>query len=288
VLVVDDLDHSRRYCQCLARRQARNFYYGLRLLPPEKRSAIYALYAYMRLVDDIADAEDGRGPEQRLAELERWRQQTHDVMAGRIPAQNGHPVWRALSDAVTRHRIPALVFDEVIAGQRQDLEPIAFETWEELHQYCYRVAGVVGLACIYIWGFEGGEKTEAMALDRGVAFQLTNILRDLREDSARGRCYLPRQELAALHVDGREPEHGAAFSRMMAEQVERAESYYRKSAGLEELISADSRPTLVAMTAIYHGILEKIARNPESVLDGRGSLSLPSKLLIGWRSLRAK
>jgi 15-cis-phytoene synthase len=288
VPTVDDLDHSRRYCQCVARRQARNFYYGLRLLPPEKRSAIYALYAYMRLVDDIADAEDGRGPEQRLAELEQCRQQTHEVLAGRIPSADGQSLWPAFADAVRRHGIPALVFDEVIAGQRQDLEPIAFETWDQLHQYCYRVAGVVGLACIHIWGFEGGAGTEAMALDRGVAFQLTNILRDLREDSARGRCYLPRQELAGLHVDGREPEHGQAFCRMMEMQVERAESYYRKSAGLEELISADSRPTLVAMTAIYHGILEKITRKPESVLDGRVSLSLPSKLMIGWRSLRAK
>jgi 15-cis-phytoene synthase len=288
VPAVDDLEHSRRYCQCLARRQARNFYYGLRLLPPEKRSAMYALYAYMRLVDDIADAEDGRGHDQRLAELEQWRQQTHDVLAGKTPSQNGHPVWRALSDAVARHHIPALVFDEVIAGQRQDLEPLAFETWKELHQYCYRVAGVVGLACIHVWGFEGGARTEAMALDRGVAFQLTNILRDLREDSARGRCYLPRQELAALHVDGREPEHGAAFRGMMEMQIERAESYYRASAGLEDLISADSRPTLVAMTAIYHGILDKIAKQPESVLDGKVSLSLPSKLIIGWRSLRGK
>jgi phytoene synthase len=253
---------------------------------------MFALYAYMRLVDDIADAEDGRSSAQRVDELERWREQTHAVLAGRIPTDNAHPIWPALAESAAK--IPPFVFDEVIAAQRQDLEPVALETWEELHQYCYRVAGVVGLACIHIWGFEGGQQTEAMALDRGVAFQLTNILRDLREDSARGRCYLPRTELAAVHVSGEDLMNGGdrlrgqAFDRLMRMQIERAESYYEKSAGLEERIAADSRPTLVAMTAIYRGLLEKVSRRPDSVLDGRVSLSLASKVLIGWKALRAR
>jgi 15-cis-phytoene synthase len=292
VPALDELEKSRRYCQCLTRRAARNFYHGLKLLPPAKRASMFALYAYMRLVDDIADTEDGRCYAQRLDELERWREQTHDVLAGRIPADNAHPIWPALAEAAGA--IPPLVFDEVIAGQRQDLQPVAFETWEELHQYCYRVAGVVGLASIHIWGFEGGAQTEAMAVDRGVALQLTNILRDLREDSARGRCYLPRKELAAVHVSGEdllnggENLRGQAFDRLMRMQIERAESYYEKSSGLEQRISPDSRPTLVAMTAIYHGVLDKVSRRPDSVLDGRVSLSLASKMMIGWRALRAR
>jgi 15-cis-phytoene synthase len=292
VPVLDDLERSRRFCQSLTRRQAGNFYYGLRLLPPEKRAALFALYAYMRLVDDIADADDGRTHEQRVQQLEKWRRQTHEVLAGRLPAENGHLVWHALIDLVRKYSIPPRVFDEVIAGQAQDLQPVAFDAWEQLHQYCVRVAGVVGLACIHIWGFTGGAETEAMALDRGVAFQLTNILRDLREDSSRGRCYLPRDELAALHLNGQSIAHddvrGVAFDRLMRMQIERAESYYEKSAPLEERISPDSRPTLVAMTAIYHGILDKVSRRPDSVLEGRVSLSLPTKLLIGWRAVRTK
>jgi phytoene synthase len=248
-------------------------------------------------VDDIADAEDKREASQRIEELEAWRRQTHAALTGQLTPANGHLVWHALADLVRRFAVPPMVFDEVIAGQAQDLHPIAFDTWEQLHQYCYRVAGVVGLACIHIWGFDGGAETEAMAVDRGVAFQLTNILRDLREDTARGRCYLPRTELASLHMSGDDLQRevggagggqfsGEAFDRLMRMQIERAESYYEKSAGLEDRISADSRPTLVAMTAIYHGILAKVSRRPGSVLDGRVSLSLPAKLLIGWKAVR--
>jgi 15-cis-phytoene synthase len=277
-----DLERSRRFCQCLTRRQAKNFYYGLRLLPPAKRQAMFALYAYMRLVDDIADAEDGREPARRLEELEQWRKQTHRVLAGGDTPLNSSPIWPAFTEMARHHAIPPLVFDEVIAGQRQDLQPIAFENFDQLHQYCYRVAGVVGLACVYIWGFEGGAETEAMAIDRGVAFQLTNILRDLREDAARGRAYLPRSEVEGLGSSG----GGELFVRQMRKQIERAEWFYEKSAGLEDRIARDSRPTLVAMTAIYHGILAKLSRKPEQVLQRRVSLSLPRKLLIGWRAVR--
>jgi len=142
-------------------------------------------------------------------------------------------------------------------------------------------------------GFEGGAETEAMAIDRGVAFQLTNILRDLREDAGRGRTYLPRCELRELNLSERDliagiNGDGAAFRLLMKRQIERAEMYYEKSQALEERISRDSRPALMAMTAIYHGLLRKVARRPERVLLRRVSLSLPSKLLIGWRAVRAR
>jgi phytoene synthase len=137
---------------------------------------MFALYAYMRLVDDIADEDDGRSIAQRLADLEAWRTQTHASAA--VEGINSHPVWPAFANIVQRYRLPIRVFDEVIAGQRQDLEPAPFANFEQLYEYCYRVAGVVGLASIFVWGFEGGEQTEQLAIDRGVAFQLTNILRD--------------------------------------------------------------------------------------------------------------
>ena len=283
------LARSRAYCEQLTRGKARNFYYGLRLLPEPKRLAMFAIYAYMRLVDDIADEEDGRSPQQRIADLEAWRLQTHAVLEG-LGGDEGQELWPAFAEVVHRHGLPHKIFDEVIAGQKQDLDFRPFESFEELFPYCFRVAGVVGLASIYIWGFEGGEETEFLAVQRGVAFQLTNILRDLREDAFRGRIYLPRQELAAMQVaedDLRQGNAGSNFVELMRFQIARAEAFYEKSAGLEECIAPDSRPTLIAMTEIYRGLLKKVAGEPERVLRERVSLSLFSKLRIGWRASRA-
>ncbi|HZL34927.1 MAG TPA: phytoene/squalene synthase family protein [Tepidisphaeraceae bacterium] len=284
------LARSRAYCEQLTKAQARNFYYGLKLLPEPKRSAMFALYAYMRLVDDIADDEDGRSVAQRLDDLEAWRVQTHAVLDGQLP-DTTHELWPAFADMVWRHRLPARLFDEVIAGQRQDLQPTPFETFDPLYEYCYRVAGVVGLASIYVWGFQGGPETEQLAIERGVAFQLTNILRDLREDAGRGRTYLPQDELAAAGLDEEDlrlERGGTPFLEMMRFQICRAEAYYEKSARLEQYISRECRPTLIAMTDIYRGLLDKIADEPERVLHERVSLSLFSKLRIGWRATRSR
>jgi phytoene synthase len=287
------LEESRAYCEQVTKAYARNFYYGLRLLPSEKRSAMYALYAWMRLVDDIADHEDGRPLSARVEELEAWRAATHAALEGRIEPANGgtgDALWPAFREMAVTYRVPPRVFDEVIAGQEQDLAPLSFRTFEELAGYCHRVAGVVGLASIYVWGFEGGEATEELALQRGIAFQLTNILRDLKEDAARGRFYLPREEvnggmdLADLRAGRSSP----GFEAAMRFQLERAEHYYRLSAPLESRISPDSRPTLVAMTQIYHTLLKKIAKRPARVLRQRVSLSVWAKLRIGWRALRAR
>jgi phytoene synthase len=287
------LEESRAYCEQVTKAYARNFYYGLRLLPPEKRSAMYALYAWMRLVDDIADHEDGRPLSARVEELEGWRAATHAALEGRIEAEigrSGDALWPAFREMAATYRVPTRVFDEVIAGQEQDLAPLSFQTFDELAAYCHRVAGVVGLASIYVWGFEGGEATEELALQRGIAFQLTNILRDLKEDAARGRFYLPRSEVNGGMdlADLREGRSTPGFEAAMRFQLERAEHYYRLSAPLESRISPDSRPTLVAMTQIYHALLKKIAKRPARVLRQRVSLSVWAKLRIGWRALRAR
>ncbi|HWE03487.1 MAG TPA: phytoene/squalene synthase family protein [Tepidisphaeraceae bacterium] len=287
---ISALHRSGAYCEQLTRAQARNFYYGLKLLPEPKRSAMFALYAYMRLVDDIADDEDGRSISQRLDDLESWRVRTHAVLDGRLPDAS-HELWPAFADMVQRYKLPARLFDEVIAGQRQDLEPAPFGTFAPLHDYCYRVAGVVGLASIYVWGFDGSDASEQLAIERGVAFQLTNILRDLREDAGRGRIYLPQDELMAAGVDEediRSARGGKKFLRMMRFQIQRAEAYYEKSAALEGHISAECRPTLIAMTDIYRGLLAKIADEPERVLHERVSLSIFSKLRIGWKASRIR
>jgi 15-cis-phytoene synthase len=288
------LHDSRTHCEQITRRHARNFYYGLKLLPEPKRSQMYALYAYMRLLDDIADADDGRSYERRLADLEAWRGLTHDVLDGRrrdTEEEAGGPtIWPAFADLVRRRGVPRHLFDDAIAGQRQDLSSPAFATFDDLHEYCYRVAGVVGMASLYVWGFEGGEDTLDLAIRRGVAFQLTNILRDLREDADAGRTYLPRADLSAAGVSDeqlRTRAGGRAFVELVRAQVARAESYYRASADLEERIDRDSRPTLVAMTAIYHSLLKKITKDPERVLRERVSLSLLDKLRIASRATRA-
>ena len=283
------LQASRDYCHALTRKAARNFYYGLKLMPEPKRSAMYALYAYMRLVDDIADEPDGRSVPQRIADLEAWRAKTHAALDGAVPA--GEPVWPAFAELARGFRIPARYFDEMIGGQAQDLHPAAFKCFQDLHDYCYRVASVVGLASIYVWGFEGGSATEALAVDRGIAFQLTNVLRDLAEDAARGRCYLPAEDmqrfgitLAALQQKTSTP----SFLEMMQFQIARARDYYARSAALEARVEADSRPTLVAMTEIYRGLLEKIAHDPARVLQRRVRLGRFTKLCIAWRAMRAK
>jgi len=283
-----DLAESLDYCTRLTKQAARNFYYGLKLLPEPKRSAMFALYAYMRLADDIADAEDGRSPEQRERDLEDWRAQTRAALAGE-PVSN-HPMWPAFADLSRRYKLTPDLFDDVIAGQEQDLRPEVFEHFEQLEQYCYRVAGVVGLASIRIWGYEGGEETERLAIDRGVAFQLTNILRDLREDAAGGRIYLPREDLRIVGVteeDLLSGRGGERFLDLMGRDIDRARSYYHRSAALESRVHHDSRPTLIAMTEIYRGLLDKIAADPMRVLRERVSLSLLSKLRIGWRATRS-
>jgi 15-cis-phytoene synthase len=296
------LSRSRDFCERLTRRQARNFYYGLRLLPPLQRRSMFALYAYMRLVDDIADEEDGRTPAQRQDDLEHWRNDTHAILSGQQPnveangngdgpRHRGREIWPAFFEMSAIHRLPPRIFDDVIEGQRQDLQPVTFASFDQLYEYCYQVAGTVGLASIYIWGFEGGEATELLAVERGLAFQLTNILRDLREDAGRGRSYLPADELAAAGVTAEglaRGDGGEHFEQLMVDQIRRAELYYEKSSALEDRIDRESRPTLVAMTEIYRGLLSKIKADPNRVLRERVSLSLFSKLSIGWRATRAK
>jgi phytoene synthase len=286
------LIESRAYCARLTREAAKNFYYGLKLLPEPKRSAMFALYAYMRLVDDIADDDDGLPVEQRVRELDNWRERTHAVLSTDAPAQiiEAHPLWPAFADIARRYELPAQLFDDAIAGQQQDLAPVTFESFDQLHEYCYRVAGVVGLASIKIWGYEGGAETEAMAVARGVAFQITNVLRDLREDAARGRMYLTHEDLRAAGMSAQELSEGRGgerFVKLVRNQIARIESFYEQSALLESRLEPDSRPTMVAMTEIYRGLLTKIARDPERVLRERVSLSLIHKLRIGWRATRA-
>jgi phytoene synthase len=244
---------------------------------------MFALYAWMRLLDDIADDGD-ESPAARLTKHDTWQSGTRRALAGEYVEG---ALWPAFVDMVNRRRVPHHLFDDAIDGQRQDLEPAPLADFAALEQYCYRVAGTVGVASIYIWGFTGGDETVKLAIDRGTAFQLTNILRDLKEDTLWRRIYLPQDELIAVGITWdamRLRQVGPSFEPFMHAQIERAESYYQRSKPLESRIDPSCVKTLSTMTEIYHRLLKKIADDPVAVLHRRVSLSLWSKLWLAWKA----
>lgn len=269
------INESKAHCHDVVRRRARNFYYGLRLTPEPKRSALYAVYAWMRRADDLVD--EAGSDEQKLERLAAFERQTRAVLSG--GAMPDEPFWPAVADAVERYAIPLEHLEQMIEGQRVDLGRTRYATFDELYDYCYKVASTVGLACIEIWGYEGGAETRRLAEWRGIAFQLTNILRDVREDAQRDRVYLPAEDFdvfeltPSMFLFGPQPDAMGGIRRM----VRRAGEYYERSASLADRVHPDGRPCLWAMTSIYRGIFEKIQRRPASVLE-------PSRVrLASWR-----
>jgi phytoene synthase len=272
------LEQSRDYCHLVMRRAAGNFYHGMRLLPDRKRSAMHALYAWMRHIDDIADGPDDAVPDTRppaavAAQLEQWRELTHLAIAGAAPA---HPLLPALAEAMQAFAIPPKLLDEAIDGQLQDLRQTHYHTFPELYSYCYRVASTVGIAAACIWRVSHPSALK-LAEYRGIAFQLTNILRDVREDSRRGRVYLPQEDLRAFGFTTLE-RPSAELAELLLFEAQRAREYYEKSAPLEGMVAPDSRATLRIMTAIYRELLARIESDPLAVLAGRVSLSTARKL----------
>jgi phytoene synthase len=284
-------------CERVVRTEARNFYYGLRLTPEPKRSAMYAIYAWMRAADDIAD-EVGPSAAERLRRLERFREETDRALAGH--AVDDRPIWIALADIAPRYRLVAKDFHDMLDGQLADIGHgdggaddntmrLECARWEDLRLNCYRVASTVGLVCIRIWGY-ADERAVGHAIDRGIAFQLTNILRDIREDAQRGRVYLPRVELerAGLTVESllgwRDDARCRAF---LDAQIERAFHHYRQSEPLEAMVSPECEPTLWALTRIYRRLLERIASDPRAALVGpRVRVPTWEKLWIAFRAKR--
>jgi len=271
-------------CAEITRRSSSNFYYAFMLLAAERRRALYSVYAFCRFIDDIADDENVRGAAGLLA---RWREELDLVYAG-APTR---PISRALCDSVARFNIPQRLFEEVIAGVEMDLDCKRYATFDELRLYCYRVASAVGLICIEIFGYRN-QQTRHYAENLGIAFQLTNILRDVREDAARDRIYLPLEDLARFAVSQEEilaGSHSERFERLMKFEAERARAYYEQA---EQALPVEDRPTLLAaeaMRLIYGAILRQIVDSNYRVLDRRHRLSTPRKLyLVGraWASGR--
>ncbi len=265
-------ERSFAYCEDLAKREARHFYPAFRALPRDQRRAMCALYAYMRVTDDLAD---GPGtPETKRIALNVWRENLHAALGGE-PSHDLHP---ALADTVARYRVPVQHLTEVLDGVGMDLEPVRVRDFDELYRYCYHVASAVGLACIHVWGFDGDEaKRHAEAA--GVALQLTNILRDLGEDKCLGRVYLPADELARFDCP---PERWAAgsesFRALMEFQTERARGYYAQAQPLTKMLPPAGRAVFEMILRTYRALLDEIVRRRYDVFSTRVRLS-------GWRKL---
>ncbi len=289
----DDLSASYAFCRQMARRAGSSFYLGFLLLPQQKRRAMDALYAFMRHTDDLVDAPH---PDHPAADaLVEWRAALDRALLGDFDAPS--KLWPQTAPAAARALLPALAdtvhafsippehLRAVIEGVEMDLHQPQYETFEQLREYCLRVASAVGLACIHVWGFTGPEAF-APAEDCGIALQLTNILRDLREDAETDRVYLPREDLCAC---GLTPEAllcdtaDQRFDELMAMQIARAEEYYRRGAALMGYLEPAGRRAFGMIVATYRALLARIARRPRSVLQGRVHLPRRQKLCIAAR-----
>ena len=265
----------------LVRKSRSSFYYSFLFLPRPKRDAIYAVYALCRAVDDVAD--DAGDMEAKAERLKGWREELDRCYAGRPT----HPITRALRDCLSRYPIPKGYFEELIAGVEMDLTLTRYRTFADLTRYCYRVASVVGLICIEIFGYRR-EATKEYAINLGLALQLTNILRDLKTDGRRGRIYLPQEDLERFGYSEDDLLHcryTPGFFPLMRFEADRARDYFRRAA---ESLPSEDRKNMVAaeiMGRIYRETLEMIARKEFRVFEDRIALSRARKIrlaLMTW------
>jgi 15-cis-phytoene synthase len=267
------LKASYAFSRNIARTRARNFYYSFLLLSREQRDAMCAIYAFMCYCDDISEGEGAS----REA-IERWRRDLDFALQGQY---GENLLWPAFHDTVERYHIPREYFFEMIEGVSSDLEPKQLQTFDELYRYCYQVASVVGLTIIHIFGFESGfESKDALALAEkcGIAFQLTNILRDVREDRQNGRIYIPLEDIRKFGADL--AIHDERFVRLMSFEAQRARAYYDESRPLIALVHPRSRPSLWALIEIYRRLLARIERSNFDVLEKRIRVPTWEKLSI--------
>jgi len=276
-------------CRGITRSRAKNFYYGFLVLPKKKRRALCAVYAFMRRCDDIAD-DPSLPVRDRRQKLDLWLDAFHAAQAGH-PTDD--PILLALTDAQRRFGIPAGLLDALAFGTAMDVEEdseqptssglqVQYRSFEDLERYCYNVASVVGLVCIRIFGYNKPD-AEPLAERCGLAFQLTNIIRDVKEDAALGRVYLPGKDLAEFSISASEiasTVDPARIRPLLALQAQRAFENYRAAEDLIPLIDEDSQPALWVLVTIYRGLLEKIVRLNYDVFTRRVSLSVWEKLKI--------
>ncbi len=273
------IDAAYETCQQITKREAKNFYYGFISLPEPKRQAIYAAYAFSRQCDDAVDTQASE--EEKLRSLERayWRLQ--QCYAG----APGDPVTVALADAVGRYAIPISYFEALIEGMAMDVQVSRYRTFDELRDYCYRAASVIGLICLEIFGYRQPQ-AKTFAVDLGIAMQLTNILRDVKEDAGRGRIYLPQQDLRDFGVSEEDLLAGRLsepFRTLMRYQARRARKYFASGIRLLPLLPPRSRMCTAVLQGLYTEILNRIEAANYDVFTKRISLSTLEKTqLTAW------
>jgi phytoene synthase len=281
----EELIASYHCAEEVARKRARNFYYSFVVLPPEKRRAICAVYAFMRYCDDVSDGNTA--VDDKRAMLERWRAHLHAGLAGDFRQS---PILPAFHDSVRRFSIPDQYFHWIIDGAEMDLTLARYDTFDDLYRYCFNVASAVGLVCLQIFGYQD-ERARAYAESCGIAFQLTNILRDIREDAEMGRIYIPQDDLDRFHYSVSDLKSGIAdrrFLDLMAFETGRAQGYYTQARNLLPLVDRSSRPALWAMMEIYGRILGKIVRHRFDVFRNSARLSGSEKAGIALKALAMK
>jgi phytoene synthase len=284
-------------CRSITRQAAKNFYYAFLVLPRPKRQALCAVYAFMRRCDDIADDESLLLYDRRQ-KLAAWLDAFHRAQSGH---PSDEPVLMALTDAQRRYNIRVGLLDQLAYGTAMDVEGdsipneippgepssaqtphVQYRTFDDLYQYCYRVASVVGLVCIHVFGYRD-PAAEPLAERLGLAFQLTNIIRDVKEDAGVGRIYLPEEDMARFGISASAVRNGldvALFRPLLAMEADRAREYYRAGEELVPLIDEDSQPALWVLMTIYKSLLEKIALKQYDVFSGKVSLTVREKLSI--------
>jgi len=284
-------------CRGITRTNAKNFYYAFLVLPKRKRESLCAVYAFMRRCDDIAD-DSTLSLEERRFKLNTWLDALHQVQQGQ-PSDD--PILLALTDTQRRYTIPAGLLDELAMGTAMDVESapenlqtplpadvaavpltVQYITFEDLKVYCYRVASVVGLVCIHIFGYRD-PAAEPLAEKCGLAFQLTNIIRDVKEDAAMGRVYLPEEDLSRFGLSAAallSTPDAARFRPLLTLEADRAREFYQAGDQLIPYISEDSQPALWVLINIYRRLLEKIAERQYDVFSGKISLTVSEKLRI--------
>lgn len=281
------VDAAYRYCEAVTGSQAKNFAYGIRLLPAPKRRAMSAIYALARRIDDIGD---GEWPDERkFAELARTRVLLDAARGGAVEAEDTDPVKVALAHACSRFPIPLDAFDEMIDGMEMDVRGAEYQTFEQLRVYCRCVAGTVGRLSLAVFGCTDPKRGAEFADTLGLALQLTNILRDVREDAANGRTYLPAEDLARFGCEqgfgSAAPAPGADFRGLVLFEARRAQEAFDEGLQLLPMLDRRSRACVGAMAGIYHRVLERIIADPEAVLRGRVSLPAWEKVYVALSGL---
>ena len=277
--MASELELAYDYCRRIAKQHAKNFYYAFRTLPARKRRAIYAAYAFCRFCDDIADEDIPL--EQKQSGFARMRRRLAESQNGRA----SDPLLTALDDASRAFGIPTHRFEEIIEGVEMDLTRTRFRTFEELRGYCYKVASVVGLICIEVFGYDD-PKARDYAVDLGLGMQLTNILRDIKEDSERGRIYIPLDEMASFGYSEQNLVNGVvndSFRELMTFQAARARGYFASGRRLLPLLPRESRACPGVLHGVYSAILDRIEACGFNVFERRIGLSTREKLFLTAR-----